>query len=119
MYRISKVFKFSAGHFLTGLPGEHPCSNQHGHNYTAELFLEAESVNHVGFIVDYNDLIGFKNLIDKTLDHKNLNDVVTFNPTAENLARYLCERAGEFWWSGFVSGVRVSETDGTTAEFIK
>ncbi len=119
MYEITKEFKFSAGHFLGGLPATHQCSRQHGHNYVVELVLQSHDVNSIGFIVDYGDLVGFKQMIDSTLDHRNLNDILHVNPTAENLAFYLCERTNEFWWKEYVAAVKVKETDGTSAVYYK
>lgn len=117
MYQITKQFKFSAGHFLESLPDSHPCARQHGHNYLVDIGLQSEHLNNIGFVVDYGDLVGFKDMIDSTLDHKNLNDVVTFNPTAELLANYLFERCAEFWWGAKVISVSVKETDGTSAVY--
>lgn len=117
MYKMTKEFKFSAGHFLTNLPETHQCARQHGHNYLVEICLQSEHLNNIGFVVDYGDLVGFKDLIDSTLDHKNLNDVVTFNPTAELLAKYLFERCSEFWWGEKLFSVTVKETDGTSAVY--
>ena len=42
-----------------------------------------------GFVVDFSDLAGVGKAIDEQFDHQHLNDRVTFNPTAENLAAYL------------------------------
>ena len=100
MYKISKQFSFSASHILEGLPQEHPCSRLHGHNYVITVHLKSKELNQVGFI-------------DEKLDHRHLNDVLSFNPTAENIARYL--------YDTFVAdipelyAVEVSETPKTTA----
>ena len=39
-------------------------------------------------VVDFKHI---KNMISDKLDHAYLNDVVDFNPTAENMARWICE----------------------------
>jgi 6-pyruvoyltetrahydropterin/6-carboxytetrahydropterin synthase len=87
----------------------------HGHNYRVEIVLEAEKLDEHGFVVDYNDLRQFRQLIDNVLDHQHLNDVLNVNPTAENLARWLFVRA-KSWWEQTVA-VRVSETPNTWAEY--
>lgn len=115
MYRIMKQFAFSASHQLSGLPDDHPCSNLHGHNYVVEVELSGKTLNDIGFIVDYRKLEPFKRYIDDVLDHKHLNDVLSFNPTAENLARHLFEQARYQWQE--VCAVRVSETPKTMAEY--
>lgn len=89
MYKISKQFSFSASHILEGLPQEHPCSRLHGHNYVVNVHLKSEQLNEVGFIKDYRELDSVKRYIDEKLDHRHLNDVLPFNPTAENMAKYL------------------------------
>lgn len=89
MYEISKEFHFSASHILHGLPEGHQCARLHGHNYVVVLHLRSEDVNEIGFIQDYGDLKPFKDWIDSTLDHRHLNDIFPFNPTAENMAEYI------------------------------
>jgi 6-pyruvoyltetrahydropterin/6-carboxytetrahydropterin synthase len=115
MYRISKQFHFSASHILKGLPEEHPCSRLHGHNYSLELQLESETLSDVGFIVDYNELKEFDELIRERYDHRHLNDVVSFQPSAELLARHFYLAAKERWPQ--LIRVRLSETGTTLAEY--
>ena len=113
MYTISKQFNFSASHIIEGLPENHPCSRLHGHNYVVELALAAESLNETGFVVDYNELISFKSLIDDRLDHRHLNDVLEGATTAESIAKYLYDHAKKLWPE--VVSVSVSETPKTNA----
>jgi 6-pyruvoyltetrahydropterin/6-carboxytetrahydropterin synthase len=40
-------------------------------------------------IVDFGEI---KRIVHGALDHRNLNEVLEFNPTAENLARWVVER---------------------------
>jgi len=115
VYRIAKQFEFSASHILEGLPDTHPCSRLHGHNYVVELILGSDKLNDVGFIVDYNDLQRFRSLLRERYDHRHLNDVVDFQPSAELLARHFFDLAREFWPE--VVAVRLSETSATWAEY--
>jgi 6-pyruvoyltetrahydropterin/6-carboxytetrahydropterin synthase len=85
---ISKEFAFSSSHQLEGLPEDHPCSRLHGHNYAVKLELTGVT-DERGFVVDYRDLAPFKTSLDDTLDHRHLNDVLGFQPTAENMASHL------------------------------
>lgn len=136
MYVIRKDFAFSASHQLDGLPPEHQCARLHGHNYVVTVELSARALDDTGFVLDYGLLGSFKRWLDGALDHRHLNDVLTFNPTAELLAQYLADRVamtlgvpcgappdsnapGSLLGGGalvpYVSGVCVSETPKTTA----
>lgn len=115
MYTISKQFTFSASHQLENLPSNHPCRRLHGHNYRVELILQAKFLNDAGFVEDYRDLDAFKEFLDRTFDHRHLNDIIP-QPTAERLAAYLYERAWPLCMAKLVA-VRVSETEKTWAEY--
>ena len=47
------------------------------------------------------------------LDHRYVNDVVDFNPTAENLARHICESIENCYKVSF------QETEGNVACYVK
>lgn len=113
MYKISKEFSFSASHILEGLSTDHPCSRLHGHNYTVTVHLEAEDLDSVGFVKDYRQLDNVKKYIDDNLDHRHLNDVYDFNPTAERLAKHLYDLFIECIPQ--LKAVEISETPKTTA----
>lgn len=115
MFTIAKQFHFSASHIIEGVPKGHPCGRLHGHNYIVELILAAETVDEIGFVVDYNELKVFKNMIDKELDHQHLNDVLPGSTTAESIAFYLYQKAKPIWSQ--VVAVRISETPSTWAEY--
>jgi 6-pyruvoyltetrahydropterin/6-carboxytetrahydropterin synthase len=116
MYTITKEFMFSASHQLNGLEKNHPCGRVHGHNYVVKVELTNSTVESKGMVQDYGELKPIKDWIDKTLDHRHLNEVMTGkNPTAENLAFYI------YWeWKPrfpFLSAVEVSETPKTNARY--
>ena len=115
MFIIRKEFAFSASHKLEGLPKEHPCSNLHGHNYVVTIELASEGINEVGFVVDYRKLDPIKHWIDGVLDHKHLNDVLEFNPTAENMAFYIFNMFNSTF--PLLIAVEVSETPKTSARY--
>ena len=115
MYIVRKEFHFSASHQLAGLPPDHPCSNLHGHNYIVTVELAIAKLDAVGFVTDYRALEPIKRWIDKRLDHKNLNEVFLFNPTAENIAKHIyLEFQSEF---SRLCAVEVSETPKTNARY--
>ncbi|MFD4718152.1 6-pyruvoyl tetrahydropterin synthase family protein [Streptomyces sp. NPDC058423] len=112
-YRIGKSFAFEAAHCLPGLSQGHKCARLHGHSYRVEPIVEAESLVPPGFVTDFGDLAAFKRYLDAELDHRVLNDVLSVEPTSENLARHLAE-----WFvaevepgiPGRLGAARVSET---------
>jgi 6-pyruvoyltetrahydropterin/6-carboxytetrahydropterin synthase len=127
-FTISKDFTFSAAHQLHGLSEDHPCSRMHGHNYTVCVGISATHVDDIGFVIDYRELGVIKEYIDGQLDHRILNEVFTFNPTAENMAKFFYdivmngdvgERLGEKYdgLADFAVEVSVSETEKTWATY--
>jgi len=116
MFTITKEFTFSASHQLDGLPEEHPCSRLHGHNYVIKVELKNAVLNNVGFVYDYRGMDIIKKWIDDNLDHKHLNHVLDFNPTAENMAEYFYNKFQTMLWC--VSAVEVSETPKTNCRFV-
>ena len=116
MYRIAKQYHFSASHILPGLPAGHPCARLHGHNYLVEVELHGVKLDANGFVRDYMELDALKDYIDKTLDHRHLNDIFGDNGTsAECLARHLYDWCRARWPE--VKAVRVSETPRSWAEY--
>lgn len=115
MFTITKDFHFSASHRLDGLPDDHPCARLHGHNFIVRVELASADLNPVGFVVDYRDLSGFSTWLDDTFDHRHLNDVVDFNPTAENMTAYLYGIAEDMGLP--VTAVSWSETPKTWATY--
>jgi 6-pyruvoyltetrahydropterin/6-carboxytetrahydropterin synthase len=115
MYEIKKQFHFSASHVLSNLPEGHQCGRLHGHNYLIEIVLASNELNATGFVRDYGDLKFLKTYLDEKFDHRHLNDVLTFNPTAELMCAHLYnvvkEQAPE------VTAIRISETPSTWAEY--
>ena len=118
---IGKTFRFEAGHHLPSLPPGHQCARQHGHSYQVEVILTADSLHGPGFVTDFADLAPFKTFLDDELDHRNLHELLPFEPTSELLAQFL---AG--WFLQHVQpsllparlvAVRVCETASSWARF--
>lgn len=119
-FTIGKTFAFEAGHRLPGLPPEHKCSRQHGHSYEVEVILTAPTLEGPGFVTDFGALAPFKAFLDTELDHRNLHEILPFEPTSERLAQFL---AGwviqnlELKISGRLIAVLVRETTSSWARF--
>lgn len=80
-----------------------------------EIVLASRQLNDVGFVVDYGDLRLLVNHLDAKFDHQDLNEVFSFQPSAENLARYLFEWCAQRWPQTLE--VRVRETPKTWASY--
>ena len=87
MYYLRKRMEISAAHKLE-LPYKSKCANLHGHNWIIEVHLKAETLNDDGMIMDFSEI---NRLVHDRLDHGYLNGVLPFNPTAENMARWIVE----------------------------
>ncbi len=88
MYTVTKTMEIACAHNLD-LPYASPCQRLHGHNLRISITLQSDILTEYGMVMDFKVL---KSIMDKTignLDHKNLNEEVSFNPTAENLASYI------------------------------
>jgi len=120
MYEISVDYTFAAGHALRNYKGK--CENVHGHNYKVRVTLSGEKLNANGLLMDFVELRAeIKGLVER-LDHHFLNDIPPFdrlNPSAENLARYICDEIGVRARTQelTVQGVTVWETDTTSATY--
>jgi 6-pyruvoyltetrahydropterin/6-carboxytetrahydropterin synthase len=120
MFEVSVDYSFAAGHALRGYKGK--CENLHGHNYKVRVTVCGEQLNSIGLLMDFVDLRGAIRTIVERLDHRFMNDIPPFdrlNPSAENLARYLCEELNsQVRANGLrVQAVTVWETDATSATY--
>lgn len=88
MYTVTKRMEIAGSHRLD-LPYESKCGNLHGHNWIVTVSCRSETLNDSGMVMDFTHI---KRAIHDRLDHGNLNEMLDFNPTAENIARWICER---------------------------
>ena len=107
MYYITKRIEISAAHRLS-LDYESKCTRLHGHNWIITVHCRAEELDANGMVTDFTHI---KNVVTDKLDHTVLNEVVPFNPTAENLARWICEHIPHCY------RVDVQESEGNIASY--
>lgn len=134
---IMRRIKFCAGHRLFEHGGK--CEHFHGHNYVADFFVTGDEVDSVGRVLDFAELKQrTKGWIDEHWDHsflvyeedQNAIDALEmvrptrlfkmpYNPTAENMARYLLEEVCPSVLEGTgarATSVRIWETEESYAE---
>ena len=90
MYDVTVKTGFAAAHQLRLYDGKY--ENLHGHNWTAQVTVEADELDKIGVGIDFVELKErVKKILDR-LDYHNINEVPPFdkeNPSAENIARWL------------------------------
>lgn len=88
MFYVRKKLEIAGSHQLN-LNYDSKCKNLHGHNWTIVVYCKSMELDSNGMVVDFAHI---KKAVQDKLDHKHLNDVLNFNPTAENIARWVVEQ---------------------------
>lgn len=107
MYTVVKRMEIAGSHRLD-LPYESRCRGLHGHNWVVKVHCRAETLDANGMVMDFTHI---KRAIHDRLDHGNLNELLDFNPTAENIAKWICEQIPHCF------KVSVQESEGNEATY--
>ncbi len=96
---------FDAAHFIRNHEGQ--CALLHGHTWKVSVWIRGtrDMIDSKGILWDFGNL---KKII-KFFDHQNLNEILSVNPTAENLVMYIYEQLKKEY-SHLLFKVRVYES---------
>ena len=121
MFELRVVTRFAAAHRLTMVGAK--CENLHGHNWKIEVYVQGQSIDKGGVLVDFGVIKRHVRALMETLDHKFLNELEYFSedtpPSSENIARYLADTlAARMDLPGIrVSRVTAWESDDASATY--
>lgn len=137
MITAERYHDICAGHRVYG--HESKCAHLHGHNYRVHFVITSESLDTVGRVIDFSVIKSRLAMwLEDNWDHKFLlweKDplsteltkydptgvvVVPFNPTAENIAKYLVEVIGPIQLEGTdtkLIEVKIEETAKCSATY--
>jgi 6-pyruvoyltetrahydropterin/6-carboxytetrahydropterin synthase len=122
MYEVNVKTGFSAAHQLRLYDGKY--ENLHGHNWSAQVTVEADELDAMGVGIDFVKLKQMVEEILGKLDYQNINEIPPFdelNPSAENIARWLFLKLKEQVSSKVtrVKRVEVCEMEGCGASYFE
>lgn len=99
-----------AGSHRLNLSYRSKCENLHGHNWIVTVHCKSATLNADGMVIDFKHI---KDKIHSYLDHGNFNELLPFNPTAENIAKWICDNVPCCY------RVDVQESEANTATYVK
>lgn len=108
MYYVKKQMEIAGAHKLS-LNYDSKCQSVHGHNWIITVHCKNKELDSNGMVEDFTKI---KRTICDKLDHQCLNDVFDFNPTAENIARWIAEQISTCY------RVDVQESEGNIATYV-
>ncbi len=95
LFELNKDLHFCAAHFIDD-ESAGKCRNVHGHNYVANITLVGDTLDEMGFLVNFSAL---KKVVTDAFDHTLLNDHEKFQdipPTTETVARAIYELISDY-----------------------
>ena len=107
MFYVKKRMEVSGCHSVVS-GGK--CEELHGHNWIITVYCKNDQLDESGMVLDFCSI---KSAIMGKLDHKNFNEVLDFNPTAENIAYWIANTIP------YCYRVEVQESQNNTAIYEK
>ncbi len=102
--------KFACAHFLEHYQGK--CEKMHGHTFELEVRFKTEELQISGVSIDFSEIKEY--LRELVPDHKVLNEIYDFSPSAENLSRHFYQQIARRYP---VSAVTVWESENAGARY--
>ena len=88
MYEVTVKTGFAAAHQLRLYDGKY--ENLHGHNWTAQVTVEADELDPIGVGIDFVKLKEMVETILSQLDYHNINDIPPFDEQNPSVILYHC-----------------------------
>ena len=86
-FTLTKGFTFDCAHRLDDYDGA--CAKLHGHTYRLEVSICGDKHEN-GLVYDFHEIKSIvQDRIISVFDHNCLNDILDFNPTAENVCEWI------------------------------
>mgnify|MGYP001482822887 CR=1 FL=1 len=126
MYTVEKEIRWEMGHRLSRHDGK--CFNIHGHSYNAAIVFGSDKLDASGMVIDFYHFAKIKEYIDNNWDHAlmlNIDDpvrdvlkdakvtrklkmwIAEGEPTAENIAKWLCVQSSMLLSNVAPDGVQI------------
>lgn len=119
MYKIKVQTEVAGAHQLK-LNYDSPCERLHGHNWLIEVEIVTDELDDNGMVCDFKVAKKIlKEYVHDVIDHTFLNDIFDFNPTAENICKWVADQVNRgliyYVVNGTVEKVSVYETSNNVA----
>ena len=98
LMEVGKEFRFEGGHSLRLVPKNHQCRRFHGHSYKVMVYAKGFITRANEWVEDYGVIAKAADPIIKRLDHQNINRILPFESTAENLAFWIGQKLCHHKW---------------------
>ncbi len=119
MYEVLVEKRFSSAHYLRNYHGQD--EPLHGHNWRVQVKYQGLTlIEPEQYLVDFVEVEEALEMVLLKIDYKNINAVPPFdriNPSAENIARWICEELQERILKPAPSCVTVWETESGAASY--